>query len=33
MQAHDVLDFWFTELTPKRQFTKDAALDGAIRTR
>lgn len=33
MQAHDVLDFWFTELTPKHHFAKDAALDETIRTR
>ena len=28
-----ILDFWFTELTPKQHFAKDAALDEAIRTR
>jgi len=33
MQARAVLDFWFTELTPKHHFAKDAALDEAIRTR
>lgn len=29
----DVLGFWFTELTPKQHFDKDAALDALIRTR
>ena len=33
MQAHSILDFWFTELTPKHHFAKDAAIDEAIRTR
>ena len=33
MQAHAILHFWFTELTPKHHFAKDAALDEAIRTR
>ncbi|WP_396435414.1 DUF924 family protein [Limnohabitans sp.] len=33
MQACAVLDFWFTELTPKHHFAKDAALDETIRTR
>jgi uncharacterized protein (DUF924 family) len=33
MQAHDVPDFWFTELTPKHHFAKDAALDETIRAR
>ncbi len=33
MQARSVLDFWFTELTPKQHFAKDPALDEAIRTR
>ena len=28
-----ILHFWFTELTPKQHFGKDAALDEAIRTR
>nr|WP_315463442.1 DUF924 family protein [uncultured Rhodoferax sp.] len=28
-----ILHFWFTELTPKQHFAKDAALDEAIRTR
>ena len=28
-----ILDFWFTELTPKQHYAKDAALDEAIRTR
>ena len=25
MQAQDILHFWFTELTPKQHFPKDAA--------
>lgn len=29
----DILQFWFTELTPKQQFTKDGGLDESIRTR
>lgn len=33
MNPQTVLDFWFTELTPKDHFAKDAALDEAIRTR
>jgi uncharacterized protein (DUF924 family) len=33
MQAQDILDFWFEELTPKQQFVKDPALDALIRTR
>jgi uncharacterized protein (DUF924 family) len=33
MQPHPILHFWFTELTPKQHFAKDAALDEAIRTR
>jgi uncharacterized protein (DUF924 family) len=33
MQSKSILLFWFTELTPKQHFTKDAALDEAIRTR
>ncbi len=33
MQASSILHFWFTELTPKQHFAKDAALDDAIRTR
>jgi uncharacterized protein (DUF924 family) len=33
MNAQSILDFWFTELTPKHHFAKDAALDEAIRTR
>jgi uncharacterized protein (DUF924 family) len=33
MQAHDILDFWFEELTEKQHFAKNAALDEAIRTR
>jgi len=33
MQFRPILDFWFTELTPKHHFAKDAALDETIRTR
>ncbi len=33
MHHKTVLDFWFTELTPKHHYAKDAALDEAIRTR
>ena len=33
MQPHPILHFWFTELTPKQHYAKDAALDQAIRTR
>ena len=32
MQPQSILDFWFTQLTPKHHFAKDAALDEAIRT-
>jgi len=33
MNPSDSLHFWFTELTPKQHYAKDAALDNAIRTR
>jgi uncharacterized protein (DUF924 family) len=33
MQPQSILDFWFTELTPKHHFAKDAALDETICTR
>lgn len=33
MQPQSILHFWFTELTPKHHYAKDAALDQAIRTR
>ncbi len=33
MEPNTILHFWFTELTPKQHFAKDAALDEAIRTR
>ena len=33
MSPRSVIHFWFTELTPKQHFTKDAALDESIRTR
>jgi uncharacterized protein (DUF924 family) len=32
-QPQSILDFWFSELTPKQHFAKDPALDEAIRTR
>ncbi|WP_090141863.1 DUF924 family protein [Limnohabitans sp. DM1] len=32
MQPQTILQFWFTELTPKHHFAKDPALDEAIRT-
>ena len=33
MSPQTILHFWFTELSPKQQFAKDAVLDEAIRTR
>ena len=33
LNPQKVLSFWFTELTPKHHFAKDAALDETIRTR
>ena len=33
MQPHSILHFWFTELTPKQHYAKDAVLDEGIRTR
>ena len=33
MQASDILDFWFDQLTDKQHFAKDAVLDADIRTR
>jgi uncharacterized protein (DUF924 family) len=33
MHPQSILHFWFTELTHKQHFAKDAALDEAIRTR
>ncbi|MDT7521344.1 DUF924 family protein [Rhodoferax sp. TBRC 17198] len=33
MYPQPILHFWFTELTPKQHFAKDAALDEAIGTR
>ncbi len=33
MQAADILHFWFTELTDKQHFAKDAALDALIAQR
>ena len=32
-RPQSILNFWFTELTPKQHFAKDAALDEVIRTR
>ena len=32
-QPQTVLQFWFTELTPKQHFTKDTVLDETIRSR
>lgn len=33
MSPQDILGFWFTELTPKQHFAKDAALDAQITQR
>jgi uncharacterized protein (DUF924 family) len=33
MNPSDILHFWFTELTPKQHYAKDAALDDAIGSR
>ena len=33
MHAHDILHFWFEELTPKQHFVKDTALDATLRER
>ncbi len=33
MQAQDVLQFWFEELTDKQHFAKDAVLDASMRLR
>jgi uncharacterized protein (DUF924 family) len=33
MPAHDILQFWFEELSDKQHFVKDPALDEAIRQR
>jgi uncharacterized protein (DUF924 family) len=33
VQAETILDFWFTELSPKQHYAKDATLDEAIRIR
>ncbi len=33
MHPHPILRFWFSELTPKQHYAKDATLDDAIRTR
>jgi uncharacterized protein (DUF924 family) len=33
VKLQSILHFWFTELSPKQHFAKNAALDEAIRTR
>jgi uncharacterized protein (DUF924 family) len=33
MTPNSILDFWFSELTDKQHFTKDAALDAVIQQR
>jgi uncharacterized protein (DUF924 family) len=33
MNPQSILDFWFTELSPKQHYAKDAPLDDAIRSR
>jgi uncharacterized protein (DUF924 family) len=33
MQAQDILHFWFEELSAKQHFTKDPAVDAAMRAR
>jgi uncharacterized protein (DUF924 family) len=33
IEPHDILHFWFTELTEKQHFAKDAALDALIAQR
>ena len=33
MQAEQILQFWFEELTPRQHFVKDAALDALITSR
>ena len=33
MQAHDILHFWFRELSPAQHFAKDPGLDERIRQR
>ncbi len=33
MSYASILDFWFTELTPKQWFSKDLALDAKIKQR
>ena len=33
MQPHDILHFWFEELSPKQHFSKDTALDAQIALR
>ena len=33
MHPQSILHLWFTELTPKQHYAKDAALNETIRTR
>ncbi len=33
MKAQDILDFWFTEITPKQWFSVEASFDTTIRER
>lgn len=33
MNAQDILDFWFTEITPKQWFSVEASFDATIRER
>ena len=33
MSPQSLIHFWFTELSPKQHYAKDAALDEAIRSR
>jgi uncharacterized protein (DUF924 family) len=33
MQPHDILHFWFEELSAKQHFSKDAALDASMASR
>jgi uncharacterized protein (DUF924 family) len=33
MQAHDIIQFWFNELSGKQRFAKDSALDANIQER
>ncbi len=33
MQSHDIIKFWFEELSPQQHFLKDSALDATLRKR